>query len=191
MKSLVLVHGFRVRDGGARTVDRLASGLFQRGYQVDKDDADYGWHGLIRVRLFHYSAVERIAAALVDADVIIDHSNGRNYSDQAIWLAAESQPEQRWHVISISGAWGNNEAIHPCISRMDVLHTHNDRAVKVARWLRFNHPWGNIGAVGYRGADPRVHNHDYTYRVSGHSNWFEGNNIEFFAGRIDELLSER
>lgn len=188
MTNIVLVHGFNDRSGGATTIDCLAPGLRKRGYHVDTDQADYGWHGLIQVRFFHRKAVERIAHALADADVIIDHSNGRNYSDKAIVLAAEAQPEKSWHVISFSGARNSKAPIHPNISRIDVFYTQNDRVVKVARWLLF-HGWGDLGAVGYKGkADSRVYGHEFTNRVVEHSSWFYGNNTNFFEEQSDAMI---
>lgn len=191
MASIVLIHGFNVRDGGAATIDRLELGLRQRGHTVDKDTADYGWHWLIKVRvgLFHRDAIERIAGALVHADVLITHSNGRNYGEKAIALAAEAQPERAWHLISINGARDNDAPIHPNISRLDVIFSRNDKAVMVSRWLP-GHRWGDEGRVGYQGDDRRVRNHDHSYRICCHSCAFEGGNIDYFAGLADTFIRE-
>lgn len=191
MARVVLVHGFNVRDGGAATIDRLANGLLRRGHQVDTDQADYGWHDLVKVRfrILHRDAINRIAAALVDADVVVTHSNGRNYAQKAVELAAEYFPDKSWRFVSISGARDNQAPIHPNVSRLDVFHSRNDRAVSISRWL-IGHRWGNEGAVGYQGKDPRARNHDYTHRVCGHSTWFQGVNADYFAGEVDRLLRD-
>ena len=192
MANIVAIHGFRDRSAGALNVDRLDHGLRYRGHAMDTDNADYGFHWFIKVRigLFHRDAIARIAAALADADVIVAHSNGRNYGELAIALAAEAQPEKSWHFFSLSGARDNDAPIHPSISRLDVFHSHHDRTVKLARWLP-GHRWGDEGAVGYQGEDPRVYNHDYTHRVIGHSDWFNSINRDFFAGQISELINRR
>ncbi|MHC4883344.1 MAG: hypothetical protein ACYTCV_12240, partial [Planctomycetota bacterium] len=81
-----LVHGFNVRDGGARTVDMLAPRLEDKGHVTDKDTADYGHHDLIDVRFRSKKTIQRIAEAMEGWDAAITHSNGGNYTMQAAYL---------------------------------------------------------------------------------------------------------
>ncbi len=179
---IVLIHGFNVSDAGKRTVDRLAVWLIKLGHTVDMDTADYGLHNLFMVRFFHRKAVNRIADAIENAEAVITHSNGANYTMKAMRKVRTTA-----RVVHLSPALNSKTKIPSSISRMYVFRTRHDSAVKWARWIIF-HPWGAMGARGYRGTDPRVQNYDHTNRVKGHSDWFTGDNAEFFAGRISELL---
>lgn len=192
MARIVLIHGFNVRDAGAGTIDQLAPYLDRLGHSTDEDSCDYGWHWLIKVRMgiLHQSAIERIAGALLYADVLITHSNGRNYGEKAIGLAAEQLPDKAWHFISIAGARENDAPIHPNVSRMDVIYSKHDKAVAISRFLP-GHRWGNEGQVGYQGDDRRVRNHDYTYRLCGHSAAFKGQNADFFARLCHQFILEQ
>lgn len=181
MTDFVLVHGYNVRDKGWRTIDGLGPWLEKRGHTVDTDSADYGWHGLIKVRFFHQEAVDRIARALGSADAVVTHSNGANYTMKALRLV-----QRPIKVIHISPALNRRVKIPECVTEMHVFHTAHDMAVKASRLLRW-HPWGDMGAKGYKGNDPRVTNHDYSDVVYGHSDWFKGLNCPYFASRIEEL----
>lgn len=181
---IVAVHGFNVRDGGYRTVDSFGPVLRSRGHEYDTDSGDYGLHDLIRVRFFHKDAVERIARALQTADAVVTHSNGANYTMQAL-----KQIRRPITVFHVSPALNSRVAIPACVKQMYVFHTRNDSAVKLARWLLF-HSWGAMGATGYRGHDARAVNLDFTKRVRGHSDWFRGLNAPYFAGRVANLLEQ-
>ena len=182
---IVLVHGFNVSDGGKNTVDKLALHLEAMGHTVDKDTADYGLHNLIMVRFFYRKAVKRIANAIENADAVITHSNGANYT-----MKAMRKVRSMAQVVHLSPALNSKVKVPSSISRMFVFRTRNDSAVKWARWL-FNHPWGAMGARGYRGKDMRVFNYDYTNRVKGHSDWFIEANAKFFAGRVMDALERK
>jgi len=181
---VVLVHGFNVSDGGYRTVDGLSPVLKSRGHTTDTDSADYGFHDLIKVRFSHKHAVNRIVQALDQADAVVTHSNGANYTMKA--LMRVSKPITVFH---ISPALNCKAHVPAVVKRMYIFHTRNDRAVKAAKWLLF-HSWGSMGANGYKGFDSRVENLDFTKRVLGHSDWFRGLNTPFFAGRIADLLEQ-
>lgn len=182
MARIVLIHGFNVRDAGARTVDQLASYLRRRGHSVDTDSADYGYYSLLMVRLFSVNAVERIRNAILDADVVITHSNGANFATKALKKISDKKL-----VFHLSPALNKRARPPASVFEQHVFHTRHDGAVKAAMYLLF-HPWGNMGAVGYQGKDGRVYNHDYTNRVNAHSDWFRGINRAYFAGVIDALI---
>ena len=179
--NILSIHGFRVRDGGARSVDTFAGVLMFRGHHVDMDSADYGFHHLLKVRWFHKSAVKRIAKALDTADCVYCHSNGANYLFQA--LTINPKPVK---VILLSPALDADADIPECITELHVFHTMHDKAVRAARWLLW-HPWGEMGRVGYTGNDKRVTNYDHSDRVGHHSGWFVGLNRLYFAARVAEI----
>lgn len=181
---IVLVHGFNVRDSGRRSIDQLAGYLRRRGHSVDTDTADYGWHGLVMVRFFYGGAVRRIRKALSNADAVITHSNGANYTSKALRGILGKKI-----VIHLSPALNKRTRPTQAVKIQHVFHTRHDSIVQWARYMLF-HPWGNMGAYGYTGNDKRVFNHDFTNRVKGHSDWFRGGNSRYFATVIDKLLRE-
>jgi len=185
MARIVLVHGFNVRDGGAQTVDRLAPFLEAAGYTVDKDEADYGWFGLLAVRIRKYYAVRRIVNALHDADVIISHSNGSNYEHKA--LALLEHRKKAYQIIRLSPALNSSTGVTVNVATAAVFHTHTDWITWLSGLLWF-HPWGRQGQKGYTGDDRRIVNYDYTDLILNHSDWFKDGNIEIVAADIIEFL---
>ena len=174
---VVLVHGFNVHDYGARSVDMLAPGLFECGYVVDKDEADYGWFGLLGVRFRKANAIERIACAIRKADAVITHSNGANFAHKAIELTEQNNEFKRGqrplYVVHVSPALNRDAELPKSVTRCLVLHNKKDMAVQVARFLLF-HPWGDMGAHGPTSPDPRYDSEDCSDFIKGHSAWFHG-----------------
>lgn len=144
-----LVHGFNVRDGGKRTVDRFRPLLEERGYQVR--DVDYGRFGLGKVRLCN-KGVSRLLARLVEPDSIaIAHSNGAAVVRQAAVYGAHFQ-----HVTLVNPALDRAATI-PYARTVDVWHAPSDVATLASRLLLF-HPWGSQGRHGFKGLDRRYRN---------------------------------
>ena len=181
MTKVILVHGFNVRDGGKGTVDKLAPYLIKAGYYCDIDEADYGFLGLLAVRLRKFSAVRRIATALDTADVVITHSNGANFANKALKL--REFHDQRYKVVSLSPALNSKARVPKNVEKGFVYYTRNDFWVWVSGFIPF-HPWGRQGWHGYRGDDPRVVNRDCSDLIKSHSDWFADENIEFIADEI-------
>lgn len=174
-QKVVLVHGFNVRDGGKRSIDTLAPLIKRSGYEVDVDEADYGFFNLLMVRIASLRArkgvISRLAKAFETADIIITHSNGANFTTKALEMLDKKFTGSKL-VIHISPALNRDTKIPNAVLHQLVLHTHHDKAVIIASLLLF-HPWGSMGAFGYNGKDPRntnCRNHD----VKGHSAWFRG-----------------
>lgn len=179
-----LVHGFNVRDGGTGTVDRLAP--FLAG-DVDTDEADYGWVGLIGVRLRRKKLTRRISRALHGVDAVVTHSNGAAYAIEALWAA--DLPPNSVKLIHFSPALDRDVTLPPSVSEQHCFHTTGDFWCKVARWLPF-HPWGAAGAYGIRESyGTRTYNHDYSHKVDSHSGWFEGVNAAYFAQCVNEIAN--
>ena len=184
---IVLIHGFNVRDGGSSTVDRLAPYLIKAGHHCDIDEADYGWLGLIGVRLRKHAAVRRISKAIEKADVIISHSNGSNYETKALKLH-QTHPE-RYTIIRLSPALNSKATIPSNVKRGVVMHTRSDFIVWLAGWMPA-HPWGRQGWQGYTGDNPCIENRDFSDLVNGHSDWFSDENVEFIAKEILRIMEE-
>jgi hypothetical protein len=183
---IVLIHGFNVRDGGARSIDKLAPLLEAAGHTVDKDEADYGWLGLLSVRIRKYSAVRRIMLALEYADVVISHSNGANYENMALKLL-DQRHSRKYKVIRISPALNPKTGVPRNVLFAGVWHTRADWIAGLSGLLLF-HPWGRQGMSGYDGTDWRIRNFDYTDLIAGHSDWFENGNVSIIAQDILQFI---
>jgi hypothetical protein len=182
---IVLVHGFNVRDGGQRTVDRLAPYLVKAGHTVDKDNADYGFFSLWMVRLKKHSAVLRIAKAIENADAVISHSNGSNYTNKA--LRQLEWHQKTYRVVRLSPALNSGGRVPSNISKGWVFHTRSDFWVWMSGLIPW-HPWGRMGQKGYKGDDSRLVNRDFTDLIKRHSDWFTDDNVEFIAKEIILVL---
>lgn len=172
--NIVSIHGFNVRDGGSRTIDRLGPFAIYDGYLFDYDEADYGFFNLWMVRLIRRKlrarVLHRIANAIENADVIITHSNGANFATQALdMLGAEHNNSKI--VIHISPALDKDTPIPLAVKSQLVMFTPNDFWVKLSSWIPL-HPWGRMGARGYSGDDNRNTNQE-NKDVKSHSGWFK------------------
>jgi hypothetical protein len=171
---LVLVHGFNVKDGGKKTVDQLAPLIRNAGYSVDLDEGDYGFFNIWMVRFrksrTRQRVLHRLAKAFETADVIITHSNGANFTTQALDMM-EPEYNNKKVVIHISPALDTDTEIPNAVCRQLVMYTPHDKAVRLSSWLWF-HPWGRMGAKGYTGNDNRNTNIEVP-AVKGHSAWFK------------------
>ena len=182
---IVLIHGYNDPTAGERNVDRLAPYLRAAGHTVDTDTADYGWFSLFMVRFHKYSAVRRIRAALWEADAVISHSNGSNYENKA--LRSLHGHTRNYRVVRLSPALNRSTGVADNVDLGFVFHTKADIAVWFAALLPW-HPWGSQGRKGYRGKDSRIINWDFSDTVSGHSDWFDDDNIESVARDVLSAL---
>jgi hypothetical protein len=171
---IVLVHGFNVRDGGRYTVDMLAPLIRNAGFSIDLDEGDYGFFNIWMIRFrksrTRQRVLHKLAKAFETADVIITHSNGANFTTQALDMMG-TEYNNKLLVIHISPALDRNTEIPNAVRHQLVLHTPHDKAVRLSSWLWF-HPWGRMGAKGYNGTDNRNTNIEVT-AVKGHSAWFK------------------
>jgi len=192
MSSIIFVHGFNVKDGGARTVDKLAWFARQEGYGVDIDQGDYGFFNLWMIRLIksylRTRVLYRLAKACEEADVIVTHSNGANFVTQALnMLGAEFNNSKL--VIHISPALDADTDIPQAVKHQLVLFTPHDKAVKLATFIPF-HPWGRMGAIGYTGEDNRNTNHEND-EIKSHSAWFKIENVKDTWGHCADFIQEK
>ncbi len=186
-----LVHGFNVRDSGAGTTDRLRKSLAIWLHPVR--EFDYGWLGLLGARFGN----RRIATRLVDAvladdgdldprPVAIGHSNGCALLHLASHMGAPFRK-----LIYINPALDKDAVPGDQVEEVHIWHSPSDTAVRFARFLPW-HTWGEMGATGYRGDDPRMHNHnkerDYRLSSKAHSDVFKEPLLGFFGPLIVKCI---
>jgi len=182
---IVLIHGFNDKSGGEDNIDKTKPLLEALGYEVEKDDADYGYYSLAMVRFRKQSAVLRIISALKDADVVVTYSNGANYAMKALKLI-----NRRMLLIHCSPALDAKAEFPEAISYAWVLHIKSDWTVWMAKAIPFS-TWGNMGAVGYKGTNPLVTNVDFTDIAKHHGGMFKDDVLEYTVQKIDELIRSK
>lgn len=187
---VLLVHGFNVRDGGRGSTDRLRPYLQEAGFRVY--EADYGWMGLLGVRM-NRTRMARKIAVLSDrykCTIAIGHSNGCHFLREATF----GQASIPWLVL-INPALDSDADFSPHIKGVQVHYAEDDIVVPWARLIPGS-PWGDMGRRGYRGDDPRVEsfcsNDIFPPGTSiGHSGVFAPQNVTRFATRMIKLLRGR
>ena len=139
-----LVHGYNVSDGGAGTIDHLKPLLEARGYEVDAEEADYGFTTLLSVLFGNKRRARKMLNNFTEGEVIVAHSNGCMITARAI---ERGMPVK--HVIFIHPALDVDWEPPPCsgVERIDVYYSLNDRATRVAGWIPFVR-WGAMGTKG-------------------------------------------
>jgi hypothetical protein len=148
-----IVHGFNVTDGGQRTTDRLMPYIKKAGISIL--DHDYGYFGLLQVRFCNGGIAEAIKSIARKGDIGIGHSNGC-----AILAEAARRGAPFKGLVLIHPALDDDYLIAPQVEFVHVYHSEKDQAVWFAKLLRFNHPWGAMGRVGYTGSDSRYKNYN-------------------------------
>ena len=162
MKTVVLVHGFNVKDGGEDTIDMMKDFLVPDFNVVE---ADYGHLGLFGVRMCGKNIARMIASMTPSGAVGIGHSNGCMELVRAVEFGAPFK-----HLILINPALDKDYEFPESLERIDILHNVDDNVVRVSKFL-IGHRWGGMGRVGYQGSDIRAFNHETKalWNVSGHS----------------------
>lgn len=187
-----LIHGFNVSDGGNGSVGHLTPFFEQQGYEVKR--FRYGWTALLMIlpvtaRLLN-RRLARLLADVIDAgDIVVGHSNGG-----CIAKLAADQGAPIGQLVLINPALDSHITFAPQIGRIHVWHSPSDRPVTIARILP-RHPWGDLGAIGYRGPyDRRVicYNKENGFPVSSraHSDIFTGERLAFFGPLIVQKIQE-
>lgn len=186
----LLAHGFNVRDKGQGTIGRLLPFLTSHG--IESIMFDMGWMGLIQVRAQNRRHAKRLALAATNAKrqnrtvLAIGHSNGCC----VIHLAASLYAAPIDHVIYINPALNADAEPSAQLKSIHVWHSPSDMAVKVAKLLPA-HDWGDMGAIGYTGSDPRVTNYNkelMAVRSDKHSDFATESKLAFYGPLIIEEL---
>ncbi len=160
-----LVHGFNVRDGGRASVDVFAPLLEHAGMTVHSPD--YGWIGLLGVRLFNDNLASILAGCLEPASGIIAHSNGADLVRRISFMDVP-----KFKAVLINPALDVDTKFGDALESALVLYNRKDWPVWFAQWLLFS-PWGAMGRYGYLGNDRRITNLDCYPLARGHSGVFK------------------
>lgn len=183
MAHFILVHGFNDRSAGAANIDKVAPLLQARGHTVDTDGEDYGYMGLFTVRFGRHGAVARITNAIRDAlkgpkpVVIVGYSNGANFAIKALRLVSG-----KCRLALIHPAAPSKVVLPAAVARCWVAYTRSDWAVRAASYIGWLIPgWGRLGAIGYKGTDPRVTSTDYSDVAAGHGGLWRGEALRTLA----------
>ena len=190
MTTVHLVHGFNVQDNGRRSTDRLAPYFNSQGFETRQHD--YGWKFLLGVRFANPRVAREIAATVQPGDIGCGHSNGCLILALAADLGAPFAG-----LVFINPALEPAREIAPQVKWAHVYHNRGDAPVEAAQLLDFlpwnwgrRHPWGEMGNVGYTGADARVRNFDCGRQqppLSGHSAMFAPANLATWGRRVASL----
>lgn len=185
-KIALLVHGFNVRDRGVGTVGRLRFFFTARGWDVI--NFDMGWMGLIQVRTQNKKHAQNVAAAARTAKTLgseviaVGHSNGCRILHHA--TSDFDAPIDR--IAYINPALDPDLAPGRHVDSLHVYHSPSDKPVRLARYLP-SHTWGNMGAVGYLGEDPRVFNFNKEIALIpsvAHSDFADEDKLPFYGPLI-------
>ncbi len=181
------VHGFNVRDYGRGTVDKLHPHFRAEGF--DPEEFDYGWIGLLGVRFWNGMLARQLTTLAEHESSIFDplpigigHSNGCALLHLASHMGA---PFRR--LIYINPALDKDATPGKNVDRVDIWHSPSDVPVQLAKWIP-GHAWGEMGATGYVGDDPRMRNHNKQsgFRLSSrsHSDVFSEPLLGYFGPKI-------
>lgn len=178
-KRVILIHGFNVKDGGAKSVDMLKPRLEAEGYEVF--EYDYGYLELFMVRFRMDFIAKMLTMIAKPSDRIIAHSNGCAITARAMELGA------RFNKIVFIHPALNNEWVIPSadsVKSLTVLYSQHDNITRSAKWLRRLSPlgwfgkksiWGAMGTYGASSKDKRVININDNM---GHSEIFKQDNLD-------------
>lgn len=161
MKTVHLVHGYNVKDGGANTIDTLRPYFEAAGFAVR--EFDYGHTNLWQVWMNNADYARDLRAQVEPGDIIAGHSNGAAVASRAVEQGAPAAG-----LILINAALDADWSPPPSVEWMHVYYNTNDVPVRIARLLPFVR-WGDMGRVGYTGTDPRVRSFDTTPAVEKES----------------------
>lgn len=186
---IVGVHGFRVDDGGLRTLEPTLSELRRYGYRTRR--IDYGHVHLLRVRLKMQDAVDLLVAK--EPDIIFAHSNGCAVAHRAIEQGLKVQA-----VVAYQPAMRSDETWPERAGNVLVMYNPDDYAVLLGKWWRYinpfswfvRHHWGEAGRTGFVDPAPHVAQVDVSeYGHTGHSYLSSFKAARFWAPRIDSFLT--
>lgn len=178
---VILLHGFNVTDEGCATVGKLAPYFEEAGFVVKRPR--YGWRGLLGVRFLNNTFGRLVADLSEPGDIVVGHSNGCAIAANALGHGAIFD-----QLVLINPALDSDYEFPETVRKIHVWHSPSDAPVRFAKFLPW-HAWGDMGAVGHKGDDPRVANYNKETGFigassSGHSDVFEDGKIEFFGPAI-------
>ena len=189
----ILIHGFNVWDGGRRTVGKLKPYFEEQGIPCVM--IRYGWFGIGSTYLKNWKVAKRVSeacdvASLAGSEVIVvGHSNGCAIAHRA----ASVHGTKIKKMVYINPALEKDAELPRSVEALDVWYSPSDKPVKWSKWLPL-HPWGEMGATGYKGPfDPRVNSFnkedDFALSSKTHSDVFAWFLIKYFGSLIARMAS--
>jgi hypothetical protein len=176
MKYLV-IHGFRVSDGGADTVGRVIE--YAQGAGVNAELFSYPYVGLLGLKKATECAVDRLIAQANGEEIgVLGHSHAN-----VIILHGIRKGLKVRHWIGVQPALRKNTVFPASVERVDIIWNSGDKIMLAARmWRKLAnkmpwrhddpHLWGKMGLVGPDSADgERVRAHEINSGY-GHSGMF-------------------
>lgn len=163
---IITVHGFNVWDGGAGTIGQIEPYLT---ILHEVCDFDYGWIGLLGVKLFGKKIARRLAKQTPDGAIGVGHSNGCMELIRACEYGAKFKV-----LVFINPALDNDIEIPDCVEKVYVYYNQFDTTVTMAKYYPFSY-WGDMGRVGYKGDSDKVECFETwdLFRVRAHSGIFK------------------
>lgn len=184
-KTVHIVHGFNVSDGGKDTVAKLKPYFECRDYPTIVHD--YGWVGPFLLRLRNKQTVDELKHHIKPGDAFVGHSNGCLIG---------------WRLLQAGAPLSSVICIQPAL-RKDTkwsvptlcLYNNSDWAVRFGRiWGRLAsavtcsfHGWGAAGAYGFDTTAENWNTKEMApeaFRVGGHSNVFKDEYVSYWGERV-------
>jgi len=185
---VVLIHGARFKRADHDNLRRLAVGFRATGFCVLLPT--YGYLPALVIGLFQWldrRIAQTISGFIRDDDILLGHSNGATL----VYLIAKTR--------RIRGAILVNAALDsdkiPNAEFIHVYYNSGDILTRISELVPF-HPWGDMGANGYTGSDPRVVNIDQGNPpndlppLSGHSDIFKHGHVRPWSRFMAELAAK-
>lgn len=175
---VVLIHGARFKKADKDNLRKLARAFRATGFTVVLPT--YGYLPALLIGLIQWldrRIAESMAAFIREDDILLGHSNGGTL----VYLISNH--------VKVRGAILVNPALDSSrIPNADFVHVYynqGDILTRISALFPF-HPWGDMGGVGYTGADPRVTNFDQANTpglpaLNGHSDVFKQGNARPWA----------
>lgn len=197
------LHGFNDTSSGNTTTDKLVDYFIAAGANPRLcKEFDYGYLGLIGVRLWTDSIAERLAEEIgQEPAVVVCHSHGNVIAH----LAASKYGANIVYHIAINPALNVKTQFAKQIHQIDTYYTPGDRVVTLGKWWRYNpysllmkrHWWGEAGRKGFKVKDKRHYGIDMSKppradmpAANSHSGFFKGRNIRFWGPWLAERSIE-
>lgn len=150
LKRVILVHGFASPFSGKFDIDTYGPYWLRAGYEVLQ--FDYGFRLFVSIRNDKWA--RRLKEVTLPGDTVLAHSNGCLVAQKASLLGA---PFDR--LVLLCPALDVDAEFGEQVRRIDVWYAAHDYPTKISQFLP-GHSWGPMGALGYRGTNPKVVNHD-------------------------------
>lgn len=187
MQTIVLLHG--IWSSGKHDVERMRAAFESAGFNVILFDDKV--KGFFASTFGNDRDAKRLARVAPVGSTVVGHSNAA----VVIQRASTKHGAMFKQAVLISPALDNEAVFGPNLERVIVLYSKYDLAVQFAQWIPF-HPYGNMGAVGYKGTDRRVESYDKMgdFEMKSWSHFadlfYDDEKLEYFTNWIIAKLQE-